>query len=153
MLLAECAAGGVERWQPCGVKNIRFLASSPYGSCASSYEIDSDRGTIQCGAVVIASGGLSIPKIGATDFGYRVAKQFDLPVVTPRPALVPLTFDEAAWAPFSQLSGLSLPVSIETGGKKDKRLSSKTCCSPTAASPAPAYCKFPATGRKARLSA
>ena len=68
MLLAECAAGGVERWQPCGVKNIRFLASSPYGSCASSYEIDSDRGTIQCGAVVIASGGLSIPKIGATDF-------------------------------------------------------------------------------------
>jgi predicted Rossmann fold flavoprotein len=120
MLLAECAAGGVERWQPCGVKNIRFLASSPYGSCASSYEIDSDRGTIQCGAVVIASGGLSIPKIGATDFGYRVAKQFDLPVVTPRPALVPLTFDEAAWAPFSQLSGLSLPVSIETGGKKDK---------------------------------
>jgi hypothetical protein len=73
---------------------------------------------------------MSIPKIGATDFGYRVAKQFDLPVVTPRPALVPLTFDEAAWAPFSQLSGLSLPVSIETGGKKDKRLSSKTCCSP-----------------------
>jgi len=120
MLLAECAAGGVERWQPCGVKNVRFLASSPYGESASSYEIDSNRGTIHCGAVVIASGGLSIPKIGATDFGYRVAKQFDLPVVTPRPALVPLTFDEAAWAPFSQLSGLSLPVSIETGGKKDK---------------------------------
>ena len=120
MLLAECAAGGVERWQPCGVKNVRFLASSPYGESASSYEIDSDRGTIHCGAVVIASGGLSIPKIGATDFGYRVAKQFDLPVVTPRPALVPLTFDEAAWAPFAQLSGLSLPVSIETGGKKDK---------------------------------
>jgi hypothetical protein len=120
MLLAECAAGGVERWQPCGVKNVRFLASSPYGESASSYEIDSDRGTIHCGAVVIASGGLSIPKIGATDFGYRVAKQFDLPLVTPRPALVPLTFDEAAWAPFAQLSGLSLPVSIETGGKKDK---------------------------------
>lgn len=108
MLLAECAAGGVERWQPCGVKNVRFLASSPYGESASSYEIDSDRGTIHCGAVVIASGGLSIPKIGATDFGYRVAKQFDLPLVTPRPALVPLTFDEAAWAPFAQLSGLSL---------------------------------------------
>jgi predicted Rossmann fold flavoprotein len=68
--------------------------------------------------VVIATGGLSIPKIGATDFGYRVAKQFDLPVVTPRPALVPLTFDEASWAPFAQLSGLSLPVEIATGGKK-----------------------------------
>jgi hypothetical protein len=70
--------------------------------------------------VVIATGGLSIPKIGATDFGYRVAQQFGLPMVTPRPALVPLTFDEAAWAPFAQLSGLSLPVKIETGGKKDK---------------------------------
>jgi predicted flavoprotein YhiN len=67
--------------------------------------------------VVVATGGLSIPKIGATDFGYRVAKQFDLPLITPRPALVPLTFDKAAWAPFAQLSGLSLPVRIDTGGK------------------------------------
>jgi predicted Rossmann fold flavoprotein len=118
MLLAECATGGVTRWQPCSIKSLRFLASSPYGACASSYEIDSDHGTVHCVAVVIATGGLAIPKIGATDFGYRVAKQFDLPVVTPRPALVPLTFDEAAWAPFSQLSGLSLPVQIATGSKK-----------------------------------
>ncbi|MDT7514906.1 NAD(P)/FAD-dependent oxidoreductase [Rhodoferax mekongensis] len=119
MLLAECAAGGVERWQPCAVKALRFLASSAHGISASSYEIDSDRGTIHCAAVVIATGGLSIPKIGATDFGYRIAKQFDLPVVTPRPALVPLTFDEAAWAPFAELSGLSLPVDIATGAKKN----------------------------------
>ena len=120
MLLAECAAGSVTRWQPCGVKAIRYLASSPRGISTYSYEIDSERGTIYCSAVVIATGGLSIPKMGATDFGYRVAKQFDLPVVTPRPALVPLTFDEAAWAPFAQLSGLSLPVKIETGSKKEK---------------------------------
>ena len=121
MLLAECAAcGNVSRWQPCAVSSIRYLASSPRGISASSYEIDSDRGTIHCAAVVIATGGLSIPKMGATDFGFRVAKQFDLALVTPRPALVPLTFDEAAWAPFAQLSGLSLPVKIETGGKKDK---------------------------------
>ncbi|NBX22239.1 MAG: aminoacetone oxidase family FAD-binding enzyme, partial [Betaproteobacteria bacterium] len=113
------AAGGVERWQPCAVKALRFLASSAHGINASSYEIDSDRGTIHCAAVVIATGGLSIPKIGATDFGYRIAKQFDLPVVTPRPALVPLTFDEAAWAPFAELSGLSLPVDIATGAKKN----------------------------------
>lgn len=118
MLLAECAAGGVERWQPCAVKNIKFLASKAYGTCVSSYEIDSDRGVIHCAAVVIATGGLSIPKIGATDFGFRVAKQFDLPIITPRPALVPLTFDEAAWAPFAELSGLSLPVEIATGSKK-----------------------------------
>lgn len=120
MLLAECAAGAVARWQPCSVKAIRHLASSPRGIRTSSYEIDSDRGTIHCSAVVIATGGLSIPKMGATDFGYRVAKQFGLPLVAPRPALVPLTFDEAAWAPFAQLSGLSLPVKIETGSKKDK---------------------------------
>jgi hypothetical protein len=120
MLLAECAAGNVTRWQPCSVSSIRFSAYSPRGISTSSYEIDSDRGTIHCSAVVIATGGLSIPKMGSTDFGYRVAKQFDLPMVTPRPALVPLAFDEAAWAPYAQLSGLSLPVKIETGGKKDK---------------------------------
>ena len=120
MLLAECDAGHVTRWQPCSLKAIRYLASSPRGISASSYEIDSDRGIIHCAAVVVATGGLSIPKIGATDFGYRIAKQFDLPLITPRPALVPLTFDETAWAPFAQLSGLSLPVRIETGGKKDK---------------------------------
>jgi predicted Rossmann fold flavoprotein len=118
MLLAECAKGGVTRWQPCAVKNIRFSASSAYGTSASSYEIDSDQGTVHCGAVVIASGGLSIPKIGATDWGYRIARQFDIPVITPRPALVPLTFDADAWAPFAQLSGLSLPVKISTGSKK-----------------------------------
>ena len=120
MLLAECEAGGVTRWQPCAVKNIRFSVAGPGETYLDSYEIDSSQGTIRCSALVVACGGLSIPKIGATDLGYRIAKQFNLPVVTPRPALVPLTFDEAAWAPFAQLSGLSLPVSIDTGGKKDK---------------------------------
>ena len=124
MLLAECDKGHVTRWQPCSVKKIRFLdanlATKAHETSVSSYEIESDRGTIHCAALVIATGGLSIPKIGATDFGFRVAKQFDLPIVTPRPALVPLTFDEAAWAPFAQLSGLSLPVSIETGVKKER---------------------------------
>ena len=121
MLLAECAASGnVSRWQPCAVRSIRFSPSSPRIHWPSSYEIDSNQGTVVCGAIVVATGGLSIPKIGATDFGYRVARQFGLPVVTPRPALVPLTFDEAAWAPFAQLAGLSLPVKIETGSKKDK---------------------------------
>lgn len=119
MLLAECATGGVTHWQPCGIKSLRFLASTAYGASVGSYEIESDRGAVHCAAVVVATGGLSIPKIGATDLGYRIARQFDLPVVTPRPALVPLTFDESAWAPFAQLSGLSLPVQIATGGKKD----------------------------------
>ena len=120
LLLAECDAGQVTRWQPCTVKSIAFLASSPHADGASSYEISSDRGVVSARSVVIATGGLSIPKIGATDFGYRVARQFGLRIVEPRPALVPLTFDEAAWAPYAQLAGLSLPVRIETGNKKAK---------------------------------
>lgn len=119
MLLAECAAGSVTHWQPCTLASVRFSASSPCGTSESSYEIDSERGTLRCAALVVATGGLSIPKIGASDWGYRIARQFDLPVVAPRPALVPLTFDAAAWAPFAELSGLSLPVEIATGGKKD----------------------------------
>ncbi|HSH90559.1 MAG TPA: aminoacetone oxidase family FAD-binding enzyme, partial [Ramlibacter sp.] len=51
---------------------------------------------------------------------YRIAKQFGLRIVEPRPALVPLTFDGEGWAPYSQLSGLSLPVIIETGTKKER---------------------------------
>jgi len=62
---------------------------------------------------------LSIPKIGATDIGYRLAQQFGLRLVEPRPALVPLTFTPADWQPYAALAGLSLPVSMQTGeGKK-----------------------------------
>jgi predicted Rossmann fold flavoprotein len=115
MLLAECDAGGVTRWQPCEVQNIRFSTSSADGAGTGSYEIDSDRGVVLARQVVIATGGLSIPKIGATDFGYRIARQFGLRIVDPRPALVPLTFDGDSWAPYAQLAGLALPVAIETG--------------------------------------
>ena len=118
MLLAECNTGGVTRWQPCGVKSINAQAAAQ--SNASRYEIQTDRGVVQADAVVIATGGMSIPKIGATDFGYCIARQFGLNVIETRPALVPLTFDGAAWAPYASLSGLSLPVLIETGSKKRK---------------------------------
>ncbi len=120
LLLAECGAGGVQRWQPCAVKNITFSAASPHGESSGSYEIHSDGDTVSTSQLVIASGGLSIPQIGASDFGFRVARQFGLRVVEPRPALVPLTFDGAAWAPYAPLAGLSLPVRIETGAKKDR---------------------------------
>ena len=124
MLLAECAAGKVERWQPCSVKKVVFSdfsvisASSPLNTCASSYQIDTSRGLVQARSLVVATGGLSIPKIGATDWGYRLAQQFDIPLIERRPGLVPLTFDGAAWAPYTQLSGLALPVQISTGSKK-----------------------------------
>jgi predicted Rossmann fold flavoprotein len=111
MLLAECAAGGVQRWQPCGVKAVRVAGGG-------GYEIDTERDTVHSARVVVATGGLSIPKIGATDFGYRLAKQFGLRLVEPRPGLVPLTFDGEAWAPYADLSGLALPVEISTGDKK-----------------------------------
>ena len=116
MLLAECNAGGVTRWQPCAMKSISTRSGS------GGYDIQTDRGPARANAVVIATGGLSIPKIGATDFGYRMARQFGLKVIEPRPALVPLTFDGAAWAAYASLSGLSLPVQIETGSKKARTL-------------------------------
>ena len=119
VLLAECAAGAVTRWQPCSVKSIQAAAeASSVDACR--YEMECDRGTVRARAVVIATGGLSIPKIGASDFGYRVARQFGLRVVEPRPALVPLSFDSASWAPFAQLAGLSLPVQIELGDRKGR---------------------------------
>ncbi|MHB1199945.1 MAG: BaiN/RdsA family NAD(P)/FAD-dependent oxidoreductase [Polaromonas sp.] len=111
LLLAECAAGQVTRWQPCSIKSV----TSPEQAGTSSYKIESDRGLIEAPQVVIATGGLSIPKIGATDWGYRIARQFSLRLIEPRAALVPLTFDGAAWAPFAHLAGLALPVLIGTG--------------------------------------
>lgn len=112
MLLAECAAGGVTHWQPCAVAAI--------GTEGDHYLLQTARGPVRARSVVIATGGLSIPKIGATGFGLDIARQFGLRVVTPRPALVPLTFDGTAWAPFADLAGLALPVRIATGEKKTR---------------------------------
>lgn len=113
MLLAECAAGGVTHWQPCGVRSVAF-------SQEDGYRIDTDRGAVHARSLVVATGGLSIPQIGATDFGYRLAAQFGLRVVAPRPALVPLTFGGEGWTPYAGLAGLALPVQIETGAKKER---------------------------------
>ena len=112
MLLRECDAGGVTRWQPCAVQAVR------HGN--AGFELDTDRGAVSAGQLVIATGGLSIPKIGATDFGYRIARQFGHAIQPTRPALVPLTFDPVTWAPFAALSGLSLEVQVETGAGKSK---------------------------------
>lgn len=110
LLLRECAAGGVTHWQPCAVQAVRHGAGA---TGEQAYELDTERGPVRSHSLVVATGGLSIPKIGATDFGHRLARQFGLNVVTPRPALVPLTFDGAAWAPYAGMAGLALPVRIE----------------------------------------
>jgi predicted Rossmann fold flavoprotein len=114
MLLAECAAGAVQFWHPCGVRAVRLGAHG--------FELDTARGSVVAAQLVVATGGLSVPKIGATDFGYRLARQFGHRVIEPRPGLVPLTFDATAWTRFTPLAGVSLEVVIEAGtGKSLKR--------------------------------
>lgn len=108
MLLAECEAGNVTRWQPCKVLEVK-----PF---EGAWRVQTERGEVWAGSVVVATGGLPVPKIGASDFGLRLARQFGHRVVEPRPALVPLTFEPTAWAPFVGLAGIALPVAIETAG-------------------------------------
>lgn len=110
MLKAECALGNVAWRMPCNVAAI--------GKTGELFRIETDAGEITASSLVIATGGLSIPKIGATDFAYRIARQFGLKMVEPRPALVPLTFDVASWQPFVPLAGIALPVEVETGARK-----------------------------------
>lgn len=111
MLLKECEAGGVMRWQPCTVADVRPL---PGGG----FELDTSQGPVAAPRVVVATGGLPVPKIGASDWGLRLAKRLGHAIVEPRPALVPLTFDADAWAPFAALAGLSLPVEVSVGSGK-----------------------------------
>jgi predicted Rossmann fold flavoprotein len=111
MLVTECDAGGVQRWQPCSVSAVR--------PDASGFELDTSRGPVSAAKLVVATGGLSIPKIGASDWGHRIARQFGHRIVEPRPALVPLTFDAQPWSAFAALAGLSLEVTIETGNARN----------------------------------
>jgi predicted Rossmann fold flavoprotein len=78
------------------------------------FSIITEHRTIQCQSVVIATGGLSIPSLGANDIGYRIAKQFGHSIIPTRPALVPLTFSQSAFAPFKELSGVSADTLIHT---------------------------------------
>ncbi|MET0319636.1 MAG: NAD(P)/FAD-dependent oxidoreductase [Duganella sp.] len=112
MLKDECAAGDVHWRMPCKIASVEHTDAG--------YVLETDSGTIEAESLVIATGGLSIPKIGATDFSYRIAQQFELRMVEPRPALVPLTFDPQAWAPFAELSGIALEVDVTTGSLKGR---------------------------------
>ncbi len=112
LLLAECAAGQVQRWQPCSVAEVRHADGQ--------FELDTDRGSLRAPRLVVATGGLSIPKIGATDFGYRLARQFGHKLIEPRPALVPLTFDPVTWAAFVPLAGVSLEADLSTGSSRQQ---------------------------------
>jgi len=112
MLLSECSAGAVQHWQPCEVRGVR--------QADSGFAVDTSRGVVTTRQLVVATGGLSIPKLGASDLGYRLARQFAHRVIEPRPALVPLTFDAMTWKPFSTLAGVSLEVDIRAGSGAQK---------------------------------
>lgn len=101
MLLRRCQEGGVEILPGVAVKQVGKM---PEGG----FQVQTSGGVYRASSLVIATGGLSVPKIGASDFGYRIARQFALPVVPVRPGLVPLTFAESLLAHTRPLSGIAL---------------------------------------------
>lgn len=112
MLKAECDLGSVRWMRPVQVKAVMKQGEH--------FCIGTSGGEVNARKVVIATGGLSIPKIGATDFAFRIAKHFDVPLIAPQPGLVPLTFEAQSWAPFVPLAGIAIEVDIETGHKKKR---------------------------------
>ena len=104
MLVSECATGGVQWARPAAVEHIARVDAP---EDASRFAISTSAGAFRTRALVIATGGLSIPKTGATPFGYRIAEQFGIPVVPPKPALVPLAAPPEWLAQFGALSGTS----------------------------------------------
>lgn len=112
MLRGECIQGNVDWRMPCKIASVE---KGEHG-----FRIATDSGTISAANVVVATGGLSIPKIGATDLGYRIARQFGLKIIETRPGLVPLTFDVPSWQPFVPLAGIALEVDVSTSSGKGK---------------------------------
>ena len=108
MLLAECAGGGAELRLNTAVGDVATL---PDGG----FRVGTASGPVDCASLVIATGGLSIPKIGATRFGYDVARQFGMKVTDLRPALVPLTFQANFLERCKALSGLSVDAEVRHG--------------------------------------
>ncbi len=112
LLKSECDEGGVQWRMPVTVNRV--------SKEAERFRLETSAGELRVEHLVIATGGLSIPKIGATDFAYRIAKQFDIPLIAPLPGLVPLTFDAAGWVPYVPMAGISLEVDIEAGERKSR---------------------------------
>lgn len=109
MLVAECREAGVEIFCGCSVRAVKKT---------DAFLLETSLGEFRGGSLVIATGGLSFAKLGATDFGHRIAAQFGLRVTPLRPGLVPLTWDGADRGDFEGLSGLALPVTAACGGTR-----------------------------------
>ena len=108
MLREDCDAAGVRWFRPVTVDEVEPEA----GFVIRTREA----GELRADAVVVATGGLAIPKAGATDLGLRIARRFGHRIVEPRPALVPLSFDAQAWRPYAELAGVALPVIVRAPG-------------------------------------
>jgi predicted Rossmann fold flavoprotein len=107
MLRKECDAAGVTWLMPCKVAEI---------SRSDAFYIGTERGEkLRAASLVIATGGLSIPKIGATPFGYQVAEKFGIPITKLKPGLVPLSFHPETWQPYAELAGVSLDAVVSCG--------------------------------------
>jgi predicted Rossmann fold flavoprotein len=106
LLLAECGAAGVD--VRCGVKVGGVSGDGPF-------RVATNEGEMAAAAVVLASGGLSIPKIGATSLAHTVARRYGLEVVAPRPGLVPLSFAEADLAWMRPLAGIATEAVLTAG--------------------------------------
>jgi hypothetical protein len=111
MMVAECEAARVAWRQPCEVRGVRHEAGG-----VRLFDLDTSAGSFEAESLVIATGGLTVPKIGATPFGYRIAEQFGLAIVPPKPALVPLSFDPELLARYGDLSGVSLDAEAWCAG-------------------------------------
>ncbi len=107
MLKTECERGRVEWRMPCAVDGVVREGDA--------FRIATRHGPVTATSLVIATGGLTVPKIGATPFGYRIAEQFGLKVVPPRPALVPLAFAPETLARYGDLSGVSVDAQVSCG--------------------------------------
>ena len=107
MLLAECRAAGVRVLTEIDILDIR--------RSSSEFSVTTKAGELRAPAMVVATGGKSIPKMGATDFGYEVARQFGLKIRECRPALVPFVFRPEDKASYCDLSGVSTEVIASVG--------------------------------------
>lgn len=117
MLRAEADAAGVRWATPCRVAAITLLAAP--AAHRGRFRVTTDHGTWDSHAVVVATGGLAAPKLGATGFAFDMARQFGLRVVEPRPALVPLTLDDSDFAPVRGLAGVAFDSRAACHARRD----------------------------------
>ena len=103
VLRAACDDAGVRWAHPCEVHSVEAVRAE-----TGRFSIDTSGGRFQCESIVIATGGLALPQIGASPFGYKTAEQFGVPIVAPKPALVPLALAPEVLEPLKALAGLSI---------------------------------------------